>query len=136
VISEAFRQHLEEFFKEFYQDDSFSLPLIKVHHGPLSALLTKLLNIGALTLRDHIFVSSPTVSASLIVHEIVHVLQYRRVGTIRFLARYLKDYLSGMEVSRCYRSDIRMNAYYSIPWECDARAAEVAYLRWAGKQVN
>lgn len=55
-------------------------------------------------------------SATLLLHETVHVRQWRRYGTVGFLRRYLADYLRG-----------RMNglghhqAYRDIRFEVDAR---------------
>jgi len=56
---------------------------------------------------------------TLLVHELVHVAQFREIGTWRFLARYVSRYargrLSGL-------SD--MDAYRAIDFEQQARAAE------------
>ncbi|MEA2010653.1 MAG: hypothetical protein U9N78_08115 [Actinomycetota bacterium] len=54
-------------------------------------------------------------AAALLVHESVHVDQWRRHGAVRFLARYLGDYLRGRAVGLPHRT-----AYRAIRFEREA----------------
>jgi hypothetical protein len=61
---------------------------------------------------------------SILLHESVHVMQYRRHGLVGFLARYLLEYLRnrarGMSAERAYRE---------ISFEREACATELAARR-------
>jgi hypothetical protein len=54
-------------------------------------------------------------AATLLVHESVHIDQWRRHGVARFLTRYLSDYLRGRAVGLPHRT-----AYRAIRFERDA----------------
>lgn len=58
-----------------------------------------------------------TLPLDLLAHEVAHVAQYLRDGTIPFLLRYARDYLAG----RMRGLDDR-RAYLAIPYEVEARA--------------
>src|SRR5829696_4634985 len=60
---------------------------------------------------------------TLIAHELVHVRQYAERGRLRFLARYLWDYVGNLVRLRNHRK-----AYLAIPTEVEARAEA---KRWA-----
>jgi len=62
----------------------------------------------------------------LIAHELVHVHQWRELGAVRFLARYLAAYLRGLV--RLHRHRL---AYLAIPAEEEARAEAAA---WAARR--
>jgi len=53
----------------------------------------------------------------LIAHELVHVRQWRELGTVRFLTRYLRAYARGRRRGLGHR-----DAYEAIPLEAEARA--------------
>jgi len=54
----------------------------------------------------------------LVVHELVHVSQWRADGYWRFATRYLGDYLR-----RRFQGNRHIDAYLAIRYEVDARAA-------------
>jgi hypothetical protein len=60
-------------------------------------------------------------NVDLLEHEYQHVRQWRRVGRIRFLARYLQDYLRGRAQGLEHHA-----AYRAISFEIEARAAAAA----------
>ncbi|MEO8216836.1 MAG: DUF4157 domain-containing protein [Acidobacteriota bacterium] len=83
----------------------------------------------AITLGRRIYVSPRVAARSadaverLIRHELAHVRQWSRLGLFRFAIRYLGDYL------RLRRSGLAAQAAYrAIPFEVEAREAEVAPL--------
>jgi hypothetical protein len=54
---------------------------------------------------------------ALLAHELVHVRQWRELGVVRFLWRYLGAYARGRVRGLCHR-----DAYAAIPLEQEARA--------------
>jgi hypothetical protein len=77
---------------------------------------------AAMTLPHTVYVSGETLdrivsgrSLRLLVHESVHVDQWRRYGWIRFLVRYLGDYLRGRAVGLPHHT-----AYRAIRFERQA----------------
>lgn len=62
----------------------------------------------------------------LLAHELVHVRQYAETGTVRFLLRYLRDYVRGLVRLRDHRQ-----AYLAIPTEVEARAEAREWARRA-----
>ena len=55
---------------------------------------------------------------TLLAHELVHVEQYGRLGTMRFLRRYAGEYARNLWRLRNHR-----RAYLAISFEVEARAA-------------
>lgn len=75
--------------------------------------------VAAMTLPRSIYVSEPALArilsgtaATLLLHESVHVDQWRRYGRVGFLVRYLGDYLKGRAVGLPHRT-----AYRAIRFE-------------------
>jgi hypothetical protein len=55
--------------------------------------------------------------ARLVIHEMIHVNQWREEGYLRFARRYLGDYLRGRLRGKSHR-----DAYLAIGYEVEARA--------------
>lgn len=70
------------------------------------------------------------VLGSLLVHECVHVWQYRRTGTPRFLSAYCFSYLSSIRTVRRVDLESRASAYRAIPAEREAFRIEA---RWRSR---
>lgn len=64
---------------------------------------------------------------SLLVHECVHVWQYRREGWMFFLRQYLKSYFSGIWVRGSMSRLARHAAYVAIPLEQEAFLLELSW---------
>ncbi len=62
-------------------------------------------------------------AARLVLHELVHVEQWRRHGSVEFLLRYLGDYLKNLS-----RGIGRRDAYLAIDLERDARVRAESVL--------
>lgn len=82
-------------------------------------------NVAAITLGRRVYVSPRIAEASverfekLLRHELAHVRQVRDFGLIRFLYRYMRDYI------RLRRGGLSSHlAYMAIPFEVEARAEE------------
>jgi hypothetical protein len=79
-------------------------------------------DISAMTLRTTIYVRAdvldrdPATLGRLIVHELVHVQQWSKRGTIGFLGEYVIGYLRGRSTGLPHRA-----AYRAIPLEVEAR---------------
>ena len=71
---------------------------------------------------------SVTLPGWLVVHEAAHVLQYAEKGFVRFLAGYLRGYWRALREGGRWDAVGRMAAYKAIAEECEARAAEHAYV--------
>ncbi len=72
---------------------------------------------GRIIVRDAALGSRGRDLARLLVHELVHVEQWRRHGPVRFLARYVGSYLGGR-----WRGLSHDAAYRSIPLEREAES--------------
>lgn len=82
-------------------------------------------NVAAITLGRRIYVSPRVAEAGverlnrLLRHELAHVRQVRELGLMRFLFRYMRDYI------RLRRSGLTSHlAYSAIPFEVEAREEE------------
>ncbi|HMS42445.1 MAG TPA: hypothetical protein PKE69_19600, partial [Pyrinomonadaceae bacterium] len=101
-LSKNAHRKIEQFFAEHLSDDSFGLPEIVFYGGTFTKIFTRLFRIEGITFGKRIFIfpenfwrsetDNLRINSSLAVHEIVHVLQYRREGFFGFLFIYLRDY--------------------------------------------
>jgi hypothetical protein len=79
-------------------------------------------NIAAMTLPWAIYVrrdvlgGDPSPLSKLVEHELVHVRQWQQLGTMRFIGRYLRDYLMGRKKGLSHNQ-----AYLAISLEREAR---------------
>lgn len=78
--------------------------------------------VRAMTVMQRVYVAPQWLDADravlgpLLVHEMVHVRQWAQAGPLRFLLRYLGDYLRGRLAGRSHRE-----AYAGIRYEVEAR---------------
>ena len=101
--------------------------------GPLARWVTRLAGADGLVLGRRVFLS-PTAwmlvqngsrrALELLEHELVHVEQYRRLGLVGFLGRYLRDYFAGR-----LRGLDHLAAYRAISLEREARAVAASRAR-------
>lgn len=75
--------------------------------------------VAAMTLGQRVFLASDDLSPDklrrLLVHELVHVRQWQQAGAVRFLRRYVADYLRGRMRGLGHES-----AYHAIRYETEA----------------
>ena len=101
------------------------LDLDRVEIRPAPGWLTRLWGstIAAMALRTTVYIrpemlgSDPTGLGPLLVHELVHVHQWSRLGVVRFLWRYVAGYVKGRAAGLSHQ-----DAYRAIPIEIEARA--------------
>ncbi|MEX1272047.1 MAG: DUF4157 domain-containing protein, partial [Acidimicrobiia bacterium] len=78
--------------------------------------------VAAMTVRDRVYVDPRLFDAetdelaTLLLHELVHVRQWRDAGPRRFLTRYVGDYLRGRLAGRTHDE-----SYRGIRYEVEAR---------------
>jgi hypothetical protein len=113
--------------------------------GTVGALVAAVARAGAITFGGVIFLdrghgrrvrARPATPAlgrlgALLVHECVHVWQYRRDGTWRFLRKYLFSYFNSLYKLGSIERRIRFSAYAAIPAEQEAHALEGLWRRHA-----
>ena len=75
---------------------------------------------------DESQLSSPTVD-NLLLHELVHVRQWKRLGSMRFMRIYVKDYVSGRRAGLDHH-----RAYLGIRLEKEARVAVARHQASSG----
>jgi hypothetical protein len=134
---------LEEFFRHHLRDETLRLPVVHVHAGGFSKRLTRILNIQAITFSRTIFIAPRLLRsdegdillapAHLVVHEAAHVLQYRRVGLVQFLFRYLWEYVRALIGCDGRGAKSHAASYRAISFEAQARAAEDAFVAWRAR---
>jgi len=132
---------IEEFFREHLGEEDFRLPEIYFYGGKFTNYLTSFLKIEGITIgkRIYIFPDNFWVSENqklrlgeeLVVHEITHVLQYRREGFFKFLWLYLKSYLSNLRRKKKWDLMARSEAYFEIPFEIEARKTASKFVIWS-----
>lgn len=77
----------------------------------------------AIYVRGDLLAASPEVLGRTIAHEMVHVRQWKQLGPVRFLYRYLGSYLGNRLAGMNH-----VDAYRSIPLELEAyRLARTAF---------
>ena len=142
-LSARSHEHLENFLREFYQDSQLRLPAIYFHKGALVRLLTRAMNVGAITFGQHVLISPEMIKANrrgrqsvpgwLVAHEAVHVLQYKREGYIRFLMHYLFGYWRALRENGKWDRAARMRAYLAV---AEARAAQEVERAYRAKSTG
>lgn len=132
---------IEEFFREYLRDENFTLPEIYFYGGKFTNLLTSALKIEGITIGKRIYIFPENfwlsenrllrLDEELVVHEITHVLQYRREGFIKFLWLYFKCYLTNLREKKSFGLAARAEAYFEIPFEIEARETASKFAVWS-----
>lgn len=133
-------QILEEFFRDYFDDQSFVLPKIRIYSGKFTNLFTKLIGVHGITFGYRIFIlpelvsrdrdSGPGLSGNLAAHEITHSLQYREHGFFGFFYRYLGSYFRNLRGREKWDLETRQKCYFEIPFEIEAREVAERFCEW------
>ena len=133
--------HVEKFFRAYLRDECAGIPQVSLQTGLHARAVTFTFRIGAITFGRRVLVAASwlerdaagrlSLPAWLVVHELMHVIQYRRAGTTRFLRAYLRAYLRELRGGRRLSAAAHRAAYKAIPFEVEACAAAAAYEAWA-----
>ncbi len=131
---------LEEFFKEYYQDEKFALPKIYFYGGGFTRFFTYFIKVHGITFGRRIFIlpalisvnnlDEPRLSEQLAAHEITHVIQYQKHGFYGFFFNYLKCYVNNLRGKKKWDLNSRQEAYFDIPFEIEARDAAMKFAEW------
>ena len=143
-IAETSRQKLQEFFREYYDDENFILPPIFIYFGGFTNIFTKIIKVHGITLGRRIFIfpelikfnqkNEPKLSERLAAHEIAHVLQYKEHGFIKFFYHYLKSFWKNLKKQEKWDLLSRQQAYLDIPFEQEARKIEKSFVQWCERK--
>jgi hypothetical protein len=146
LLASESHQRIEAFLKCHLRDEQLRLPPLLIYSGRWSRYLTNAFNILAITFGRRIFVAAKTiqrdddgrlvVSARLIAHEAVHVVQYQQAGFVGFLFSYVREYWRVLrEQQQGWSRAARLAAYFAIKQECEAYEAESAYDVWLAREM-
>lgn len=136
------RERFEEFYRDFFDSErNMILPPVKVYARSGAGLITKLLKINGITFGRRIFIAPQLTTRSaderllapkaLIAHELAHVLQYQKLGFVKFFYTYLKGYWQALKAKEKWDANARMEAYLEIPHEVEARQFAADFLEWS-----
>lgn len=143
-LAASSHRRLEEFFREYLQDEDFRLPMINFYVGKFTRLLTRAISVHGITFGKRIFITPKLLSFTqqnflklpedLIAHEITHTIQYKKEGFVGFLSKYLSSYWRNLRGQKRWDADARRRAYLDIPFEIEARAVAEKFVEWNNKQ--
>lgn len=143
-LSRELHFQLENFFREFFADADLRLPEIEIYCNRGARLVTKIISVHGITIGRFIFIKPDLIcrddsfrlciSKNLLAHETTHVLQYQKLGTLKFLYQYFKSYFVNLRDKKKWNFDARMSAYLDIPFEEEARAGGADFVEWLAKQ--
>ena len=139
-LSENANNLFLDFFDECDRCDPAELPDVQIYAKRGSWLLTNLFFVDGITLGRHVFVNPKLarrddenllrVSKSLIVHELVHVMQYQRLGHWKFLRVYVSDFWVIFRRKKKWNPGAWFEAYLEIPHEIEAREVASEFSQW------
>ena len=139
-LAETSHRKLEEFFREYLNDETFHLPQIYFYVGKFTNLLTALISVHGITFGRLIFITPRLLSFNqnnllklpddLVAHEITHVIQYRREGFIKFFYKYWTSFWRNLRKRGKWDAVSRQNAYLEIPFEIEARHVAAKFAEW------
>ena len=145
-LSESSHRLVENFFRDYFRDESFILPKIHFYTGKTSAFFTQISKSNGITFGKRIFIMPPLLTLNaknhkklpedLVVHEIMHVIQYQKKGFLKFLYVYLRDYRENLRLYEKWDADSRRQAYLNIPFEIEAREAAKDFLEWKENRIE
>ena len=137
-------EKFEEFYRDFFDERNHTLPKIKIYARRGAGLITKVLNINGITIGRRILIRPQLITSSddallrapkaLIAHELAHVLQYQRLGFVKFLYTYLEGYWQALKKKEKWDAGARLEAYLEIPHEVEARQFAADFLVWLEKR--
>ncbi len=146
-LDEKSHKKIEEFFRDLFQEENFKLPEIYFYGGKFTHYLTTALKIEGITIGKRVYIlprnfwlsenQKLRLDEELVVHEITHVLQYRREGFFKFLRLYLKNYWSNLRKKKKWDVSARREAYFEISFEIEARQTASKFLIWSkSRKIN
>lgn len=142
-LSPKTQQQFETFFRHYFDDQTLELHRVKIYARRGASLITKIIRVDGITIGRHIFIDSKLtkydnqkrlcISKNLLSHEIAHVIQYQKSGFFGFLYKYIKDYFVILKGKKPRNAHARMESYWAIPHEIEARDAAKKFVEWLEK---
>lgn len=131
-------------FMEFFECTGLcgpgDFPDVRVYTKRGARILTGLMLVDGITFGRAIYVHPRfvrrnssgllVVSKQLLAHEIVHVLQYRDEGIVRFLRKYIGDFLKEFRRKKRWSAKSWYEAYLTVPHEIEAREYTIKFRHW------
>lgn len=122
-ISEDAKNLLSPFFPNLNLEE-----VVLIDGSIIGRMIMTLFGASAITFGDKIYFAerldqSNFFNMALIGHELVHVEQYKKLGMVRFLIRYLLEFVVNLRKERTCRK-----AYMAIPFEREAYQTEEMIL--------
>lgn len=143
-LSPKTHQQLELFFRQYFADENLKLPQVEIYARRGAKLITKLVKVDGITFGRHVFIDPKLakydkknrlcISKNLLSHEVAHVIQYNQLGLIGFLFKYIKDYFVILKGKKKWNAPARMESYWAIPHEIEARDAAKKFIQWIEKR--
>jgi len=143
-LSKKSHKKIELFFREHLADEKFRLPEIRFYGGRFTHYLTSRLKIEGLTIGKRVYIFPENfwlsengklrLDEELVVHEIAHVLQYKREGFFKFLWIYVQSYRTNLRKKRRRDLTAKAEAYLEIPFEIEARQTASKFAAWSKNQ--
>lgn len=143
-LGEKSHRKIEDFFREFLGENDFNLPEIFFYGGKFTHHLTRIFGIEGITIGRRIYIfpenfrisknNKTRLDEELAVHEITHVLQYKREGFVRFLRLYFGFYWKNLRAKKSWDSSSRADAYRQIPFEIEARQIASKFVIWSANR--
>ncbi|CAN5405899.1 hypothetical protein BH20ACI1_BH20ACI1_07010 [soil metagenome] len=142
-LAKSSHQKLENFFREYLNDESFRLPVIHFYIGKFTRIFTAIVKVHGITFGCRIYIM-PSFAAlnrtnnlklpeRLVAHEITHTLQYKREGFVRFFYKYLTSFWRNLQKRKSWDIISRQEAYLEIPFEIEAREVAERFVEWNKK---
>lgn len=145
-LSDGSHRTIEIFFREFLKNENFRLPKVYLYAGTFTKFLTLISGSNGITFGKRVFIMPELLTLNsnnhkklpedLIVHEIMHVIQYQKEGFLKFLYLYLRDYWTNLRKQEKWDAYSRQQAYLMIPFEIEAREAAKEFLEWNENRLN
>ena len=139
-LAECSHRKIEIFFRQYLDDEKFHLPQIYFYVGKFTNLLTAFISVQGITFGRRIFIAPRLLTfnqknllklpENLIAHEIAHVLQYKREGSIKFFYKYLTSFWRNLRKRGKWDAVSRQKAYLEIPFEVEARQVAANFVEW------
>ena len=143
-LGEKSHRKIEDFFRQHLGESDFILPEIYFYGGKFTHYLTRILGIEGITIGKRIYIfpenfwisenNKRRLDEELAIHEIAHVLQYRREGFIGFLWLYFGFYWKNLRVKKSWDLYSRADAYRQIPFEIEARQIASKFVIWSANR--
>ncbi|MDQ3710936.1 MAG: DUF4157 domain-containing protein [Acidobacteriota bacterium] len=139
-LAESSHRKIEIFFRQYLDDEKFHLPQIHFYVGKFTNILTAFISVHGITFGRRIFIAPRLLTfnqnnllklpENLIAHEIAHVLQYKREGSIIFFYKYLTSFWRNLRKRGKWDAVSRQKAYLEIPFEVEARQVAAKFVEW------